>query len=65
MMTAQYQAALQSYAEGRYEEAMQQFSELLHEDPRNPKLHIWLGATFRKEGTVSTSVDPYRRSRFA
>jgi len=61
MMTAQYQAALQSYAEGRYEEAMQQFSELLYEDPRNPKLHIWLGATFRKAGKIEYAKVQYQQ----
>lgn len=61
MMTAQYQSALQSYAEGRYEEAMQQFSELLHEDPRNPKLHIWLGATFRKAGKIEYAKVQYQQ----
>ena len=61
MMTAQYQAALHSYAEGRYEEAMQQFSELLYEDPRNPKLHIWLGATFRKAGKIEYAKVQYQQ----
>ncbi len=61
MMTAQYQAALHSYAEGRYEEAMQQFSELLYEDPRNPKLHIWLGATFRKAGKMEYAKVQYQQ----
>jgi len=61
MMTAQYQSALQSYAEGRYEEAMQQFSELLYEDPRNPKLHIWLGATFRKAGKIEYAKVQYQQ----
>ena len=61
MMTAQYQAALHSYAEGRYEEAIQQFSELLYEDPRNPKLHIWLGATFRKAGKIEYAKVEYQQ----
>jgi twitching motility protein PilJ len=61
MMTAHYQAALHSYAEGRYEDAMQQFSELLHEDPRNPKLHIWLGATFRKAGKIEYAKVQYQQ----
>ena len=61
MMTVQYQTALQSYAEGRYKEAMQQFSELLHEDPRNPKLHIWLGATFRKAGKIEYAKVQYQQ----
>ena len=61
MMTAQYQAALHSYAEGQYEEAMQQFSELLYEDPRNPKLHIWLGATFRKAGKIEYAKVQYQQ----
>ncbi|WP_434684901.1 methyl-accepting chemotaxis protein [Pseudanabaena minima] len=61
MMTAQYQAALHSYAEGRYEEAMQQFSELLYDDPRNPKLHIWLGATFRKAGKIEYAKVQYQQ----
>lgn len=61
MMTAQYQTALHSYAEGRYEEAMQQFSELLQSDPQNPKLHIWLGATFRKAGKVELAQAQYRQ----
>ncbi|OIP76507.1 MAG: hypothetical protein AUK48_05745 [Oscillatoriales cyanobacterium CG2_30_44_21] len=60
-MTAQYQAALHSYAEGRYEDAMQQFSELLYEDPRNPKLHIWLGATFRKAGKTEYARAQYQQ----
>ncbi|MDX2254575.1 MAG: methyl-accepting chemotaxis protein [Pseudanabaenaceae cyanobacterium bins.39] len=61
MMTGQYQAALHSYAEGRYEEAMQQFSDLLYEDPRNPKLHIWLGATFRKVGKMEYAKVQYQQ----
>jgi len=61
MMTAQYQAALHSYAEGRYEEAIQQFSELLYEDPRNPKLHIWLGASFRKAGRIEYAKVQYQQ----
>ena len=61
MMTAQYQEALHSYAEGRYEEAMRQFSELLYEDPRNPKLHIWLGATFRKAGKIEYAKVQYQQ----
>ena len=61
MMTAQYQAALHSYAEGQYEEAMQQFSELLYEDPRNPKLNIWLGATFRKAGKIEYAKVQYQQ----
>lgn len=61
MMSAQYQAALHSYAEGQYEDAMQQFSELLYEDPRNPKLHIWLGATFRKAGKIEYAKVQYQQ----
>jgi methyl-accepting chemotaxis protein PixJ len=61
-MTTQYHHALQAYAEGRYEEAMQQFSELLHEDPRNPKLLIWLGATFRKAGKIEYARAQYQQA---
>jgi methyl-accepting chemotaxis protein len=60
-MTTRYQQALQAYAEGRYEDAMQQFSELLYEDPRNPKLHIWLGATFRKAGKIEYARVQYQQ----
>jgi len=61
MMTAQYQEALHSYSEGRYEEAMRQFSDLLYEDPRNPKLHIWLGAAFRKAGKIEYAKVQYQQ----
>jgi twitching motility protein PilJ len=40
---------------------MKQFSELLHEDPRNPKLHIWLGATFRKAGKIEYAKVQYQQ----
>ncbi len=61
MITAQYQEALHSYSEGRYEEAMRQFSDLLYEDPRNPKLHIWLGAAFRKAGKIEYAKVQYQQ----
>jgi twitching motility protein PilJ len=61
MVTAQYQEALQAYAEGRYEEAMGQFSELLYEDAKNPKLHIWLGATHRKLGKLDEAKEQYQQ----
>ena len=61
MMTVQYQEALHSYSEGRYEEAMRQFSDLLYEDPRNPKLHIWLGAAFRKAGKIEYAKVQYQQ----
>ncbi|NJK34041.1 MAG: tetratricopeptide repeat protein [Oscillatoriales cyanobacterium SM2_2_1] len=61
MVTAQYQEALQAYAEGRYEEAMRQFSELLYEDAKNPKLHIWLGATHRKLGRLDEAKEQYQQ----
>jgi methyl-accepting chemotaxis protein PixJ len=53
--------ALQAYAEGRYEEAMQRFSDLLYEDPRNPRLHIWLGASFRKAGKLEYAKVQYQQ----
>ena len=61
MITVQYQEALHSYSEGRYEEAMRQFSDLLYEDPRNPKLHIWLGAAFRKAGKIEYAKVQYQQ----
>ncbi|CAN1208606.1 hypothetical protein TUMEXPCC7403_00195 [Tumidithrix helvetica PCC 7403] len=61
MMTTQFREALQAYAEERYEEAMRQFSQLLYEDPRNPKLHIWLGATFRKAGKIEYAKVQYQQ----
>ena len=61
-MTTRYHHALQAYAEGRYEEAMHQFSELLYEDPRNPKLLIWLGATFRKAGKIEYARAQYQQA---
>ncbi len=60
-MMTRYQQALQAYAEGQYDQAMQQFSELLYEDPRNPKLHIWLGAAFRKAGKVEYARVQYQQ----
>ena len=53
--------ALQAYAEGRYEDAMQRFSDLLYEDPRNPRLHIWLGASFRKAGKLEYAKVQYQQ----
>ncbi|MEI6426884.1 MAG: methyl-accepting chemotaxis protein [Pseudanabaena sp. ELA607] len=53
--------ALQAYAEGRYEEAMQRFSDLLYEDPRNPRLHVWLGASFRKAGKLEYAKVQYQQ----
>jgi len=53
--------ALQAYAEGHYEEAMQRFSDLLYEDPRNPRLHIWLGASFRKAGKLEYAKVQYQQ----
>jgi hypothetical protein len=40
---------------------MRQFSDLLYEDPRNPKLHIWLGAAFRKAGKIEYAKVQYQQ----
>jgi methyl-accepting chemotaxis protein PixJ len=61
MMTAQFQEALQAYVEGRYDEAMREFSQLLTEDPRNPTLLIWLGATLRKAGKIDYAKLQYQQ----
>ncbi|NJK59648.1 MAG: HAMP domain-containing protein [Oscillatoriales cyanobacterium SM2_1_8] len=60
-MAATYQQALEAYEAGQYNEAMQLFSELLKQDPRNPRLHIWLGATFRAAGKVEYAKWQYQQ----
>jgi methyl-accepting chemotaxis protein PixJ len=51
-MNAQFEQAIQTYKEGRYTEAVQQFSELADEHDQNPQLLVWLGAACREAGMV-------------
>ncbi|MGQ9866753.1 MAG: methyl-accepting chemotaxis protein [Pseudanabaenaceae cyanobacterium] len=60
-MAATYQQALEAYEAGQYNEAMQLFSELLKQDPRNPRLHIWLGAAFRAAGKIEYAKWQYQQ----
>ncbi len=60
-MAATYQQALEAYETGQYNEAMQLFSELLKQDPRNPRLHIWLGSTFQAAGKIEYAKWQYQQ----
>jgi len=60
-MAATYQQALEAYEAGQYNEAMQLFSELLKQDPRNPRLHIWLGSTFQAAGKIEYAKWQYQQ----
>jgi methyl-accepting chemotaxis protein PixJ len=51
-MNAQFEQAIQTYQEGRYQEAVQQFSELMQEHKNNPQLLVWMGAACREAGMV-------------
>ncbi len=51
-MNAQFEQAIQTYKEGRYQEAVQQFSELIQEHNNNPQLLVWMGAACREAGMV-------------
>ena len=51
-MNAQFEQAIQTYKEGRYTEAVQQFSKLADEHDRNPQLLVWLGAACREAGML-------------
>lgn len=51
-MNARFEQAIQTYKEGRYTEAVQQFSELADEHDQNPQLLVWLGAACREAGMV-------------
>jgi methyl-accepting chemotaxis protein PixJ len=51
-MNAQFEQAIQTYQEGRYQEAVQQFSELMQEHKNNPQLRVWMGAACREAGMV-------------
>jgi twitching motility protein PilJ len=51
-MNAQFEQAIQTYKEGRYTEAVQQFTELIEEQDKNPQLLVWLGAACREAGMV-------------
>jgi methyl-accepting chemotaxis protein PixJ len=51
-MNAQFEQAIQTYQEGRYEEAVQQFSQLAAEHAKDAQLRVWLGAACREAGLV-------------
>jgi methyl-accepting chemotaxis protein PixJ len=51
-MNAQFEQAIQTYKEGRYTEAVQQFSKLADEHDKNPQMLVWLGAACREAGMV-------------
>jgi methyl-accepting chemotaxis protein PixJ len=51
-MNAQFEQAIQTYQEGRYEEAVQQFSQLAMEHNKDAQLRVWLGAACREAGLV-------------
>ena len=51
-MNAQFEQATQAYNEGRFEDALQLFSQLSYENPKNAQLRTWLGNTYREVGLV-------------
>ncbi len=51
-MNAQFEQATQAYREGRFEDALQLFSQLSYESPKNAQLRTWLGATYREVGLI-------------
>jgi methyl-accepting chemotaxis protein PixJ len=51
-MNAQFEQATQAYKEGRFEDALQLFSQLSYENPKNAQLRTWLGATYREVGLM-------------
>ncbi len=51
-MNAQFEQAIQTYKDGRYQEAVQQFSKLTDEHGKNPQLQVWLGAACREAGML-------------
>jgi PAS domain S-box-containing protein len=51
-MNAQFEQATQAYREGRFEDALQLFSQLSYESPKNAQLRTWLGATYREVGLL-------------
>jgi methyl-accepting chemotaxis protein PixJ len=51
-MNAQFEQATQAYREGRFEDALQLFSQLSYENPKNAQLRTWLGATYREVGLM-------------
>jgi PAS domain S-box-containing protein len=51
-MNAQFEQANQAYQEGRFEDALQLFSHLSYENPKNAQLRTWLGASYREVGRM-------------
>ncbi|MGA7955378.1 MAG: methyl-accepting chemotaxis protein [Gloeobacterales cyanobacterium] len=51
-MNAQFEQATQAYKEGRFEDALQLFSQLSYENPKNAQIRTWLGTAYREVGLV-------------
>ena len=51
-MNARFEQATQAYNEGCFEDALQLFSQLSYENPKNAELRTWLGATYREVGLM-------------
>jgi methyl-accepting chemotaxis protein len=61
MSNTRYEGALEAYRAGRYEDAIQQLLELLHEDPHNPELHVYLGDCYRYTGQIDRAKWHYQQ----
>lgn len=49
-------------SEGRYEEAIELFTEAISEDPINPIYHYYLGSSFEKNGNLDKALEAYQKS---
>ncbi len=48
--------------EGKYEEAIEKFTEAITEDPENPIFYYYRGATFEKTGDLDKAMEDYQKS---
>jgi len=48
--------------EGKYEEAIEKFTEAITEDPENPVFYYYRGAAFEKTGDLDKSMEDYQKS---
>jgi len=48
--------------EGKYEEAIEKFTEAITEDPENPIFYYYRGAAFEKTGSLDKAMEDYQKS---
>ncbi len=48
--------------EGKYEEAIEKFTETITEDPENPIFYYYRGAAFEKTGDLDKAMEDYQKS---